>query len=413
MMQGGWNMALKFTRLTQASMRSLPSGKKLTEHGIEYEKLSSGDGIFRLNIQINGKRTHRAVGRESEGITLTKCLAIKEQLATKAREDRLDLPAARKLHMTFAEAAIQYLERLALGDGAGLIRKRISLERHLVPFFGNMTLCQICTFDVERYKKTRSAETSLRGGDRVSAAAKNHGDHRGAKVVPVSKATVNQELATLNHLLNKAVEWGWLSTKKATVKKYKLDNARTVYLTLEQANQLLNEAQKCTAPEIYPFTLIGLETGMRLREILAIRIADIDLGRQRIFVPNAKAGSRDQPISPTLVEFFRQHLAELPTNQEWLFPSRGDSKSGHFESIEKQFRKIVRNAGMDPKEVVRHTLRHTAATHLIQAGVDIPTTQRILGHKTQAMVFRYVHMSGNHIEAAMSDLSERYKSKAS
>src|SRR5579872_7202068 len=78
-------------------------------------------------------------------------------------------------------------------------------------------------------------------------------------------------------------------------------------------------------------------------------------------------------------------------------------------NIEKAFRRVVQNAGMDPKEVVRHTLRHTAITHLVQAGIDLPTVKRISGHKTLQMVERYSHQNGTHIQAAMDKLEERYK----
>jgi hypothetical protein len=56
---------------------------------------------------------------------------------------------------------------------------------------------------------------------------------------------------------------------------------------------------------------------------------------------------------------------------------------------------------------LRHTLRHTAITHLAQAGVDLPTVKRISGHKTLAMVERYAHQNGAHIGAAMDKLESR------
>ena len=67
------------------------------------------------------------------------------------------------------------------------------------------------------------------------------------------------------------------------------------------------------------------------------------------------------------------------------------------------------NAGLDAKEVVRHTLRHTAITHLVQSGVDLPTVQRISGHKSLSMVNRYSHQNGAHIQAAMDKLEEKYQ----
>jgi site-specific recombinase XerD len=64
--------------------------------------------------------------------------------------------------------------------------------------------------------------------------------------------------------------------------------------------------------------------------------------------------------------------------------------------------------GSAPKQVVRHTLRHTAISHLVQAGIDLPTVRRISGHKTLQMVERYSHQDGNHIQAAMDKLEARY-----
>ena len=66
---------------------------------------------------------------------------------------------------------------------------------------------------------------------------------------------------------------------------------------------------------------------------------------------------------------------------------------------------------MDPSQVVRHTLRHTAITHLVQAGVDLPTVKRISGHKTLSMVERYSHQNGEHIQEAMDKLEERIQLK--
>lgn len=83
------------------------------------------------------------------------------------------------------------------------------------------------------------------------------------------------------------------------------------------------------------------------------------------------------------------------------------SKTGHTVAIERVFRRVVKNAKLDPEKVVRHTLRHTAITHLVQAGVDLPTVKRISGHKTLSMVEKYAHQNGAHIEAAMDKLESR------
>lgn len=63
---------------------------------------------------------------------------------------------------------------------------------------------------------------------------------------------------------------------------------------------------------------------------------------------------------------------------------------------------MVAGAGLDVKDV----LRHTAITHLIQAGVDLPTVQRISGHKTLQKVVSYSHQNGEHIREAMDKLEQ-------
>jgi len=263
---------------------------------------------------------------------------------------------------------------------------------------------------VERYKKYRLESQSLHGGDTVSGRARQQGNRTGARATPVSKGTINQELATLSHLLNKAVEWKWLDAKPAQVKRYKLEDARIEYLTTEQIGRLLAAAREDSSPDIYPFIVIGLETSMRKSEILSIRLENIHLDKQSLYIPQAKAGARQQPITRHLAEFLKGYVDSAAPDQEWLFPTRKrNSDSSHLSNIDSAFRRVVAAAGLDPKTVVRHTLRHTAITHLVQAGVDLPTVQRISGHKTLSMVVRYAHANGDHIRAALDKLETRYR----
>jgi integrase len=241
----------------------------------------------------------------------------------------------------------------------------------------------------------------------VSRAAKEAGVHRGARVGQVAPGTINRELTTFSHLLTKAVEWGWLDHKPAQVKRFKVEAGRITYLTIEQISRLLEVARGDQNPYVYPFIVIGLETSMRKMEILSIRLEHINLERCVIYIPKAKAGAREQPITGHLADFLRGYVETAEPDQEWLFPA--SSETGHAISIEKPFVRVVQSAGFDPKEIVRHTLRHTAITHLVQAGVDLPTVQRISGHKTLQMVIRYSHQNGEHIRAAMDKLDGRYR----
>ena len=62
-------MARKFVKLTKQRLGRLQVGERLSEHGIEYERLPNGDGVFRINVMVDGQRVHRTLGRASEAMT--------------------------------------------------------------------------------------------------------------------------------------------------------------------------------------------------------------------------------------------------------------------------------------------------------------------------------------------------------
>lgn len=113
-------------------------------------------------------------------------------------------------------------------------------------------------------------------------------------------------------------------------------------------------------------------------------------------------------MTSDLAKYLEGYLAKLPEKQIYLFPS-GASSLGRTRDVRKAFRRVVAAAGLNPDEVVPHTLRHAAITHLVQDGVDLPTVQRISGHKTLAMAARYSHQNGAHIRSAMERLASRLR----
>ncbi len=365
---------MKFQRLTRLAARRLEPGQRLVEHGIEFERLVNGDGRYTVAIMVDRVRVHRVVGLESNGVTRTQAEELISRLRTEAREQRLKLPAGRKVALTFAQAAVHYLKRSEEVQGKNLKAKQQHLTQHLVPFFGKLPLSKIDAFGLKRYVKQRS-------------------EH-------VTTSTINRELATLSHLLHRAIEWEWVE-KAAKVPRLKEANGRMIYLTREQILRVLEAARADSCWEIHPFVLIGLHTGMRRMEILSMRWEHIDCERCNIHIPEAKAGPRDQPMTAELAAYLAELRAMVPESP-WVFPA--DSASGHRVAIEKPFRRVIEAAGLNSKEVTRHALRHTAITHLVQSGVDLPTVQRISGHKTLAMVGRYSHQNGAHLQTAMDRL---------
>ena len=380
-------MAKQFQKLTRNQIRSLAVGKKISELGIEYTRLADGDGRFTVNIMVDGKRIHRVVGKESEGVTRQQAHDLITQLRSKAREKRLQLPKGRKLAMGFEEAAKLYLLRLKEENGKDLYKKNQRLQKNIIPFFKDSPLSEVNTSGIERYKQYRCDENA-------------------------KPSTINRELAVISHLLNKALDWQWIEAKPCNIKKLRENNGRIKYLTLAQLETVLTCAKSHSNPHIYAFIKVAIGTSMRLMEILSTQIHHIDINRRVIYIPKAKAGAREQPMTSELADFLSEYLTPERQKSQWLFPSKR-SKAGHVINVEHAFRSVIKDAGLDPNEVVRHTLRHTVITHLVQSGVDLPTVQRISGHKTLQMVARYSHQNGEHIQAAMDVLEKRYSSVSS
>lgn len=376
-------MSLKFIKLTRPNIRKLSEGNSIIEHGITFERFANGDGRYTVNIMVDGQRVHRVIGRESEGVTRKQAEDFIEQIKTDARKGRLNLPKGRKTILRFDRAGELYLAKLEEEGGKDLKMKKMRLNHNLIPFFKDKPLAQITSFDIERFKKKR-----------VDSG--------------VTQGTVNRDLAVISHLFSKGIEWGWLDHRPTRIKRFKENPGRITYLNPDQIERLIGAAKEDQCPNIYPFIVIGLGTAMRKMEILSIRLEHIDLEQRTIYISEAKSGERIQPMTKQLADFLKGYVEIAGPGQEWLFPSMG-SKSGHVVAIEKPFRRVVKNADLDPKQVIRHTLRHTAITHLVQAGVDLPTVKRISGHKTLAMVEKYAHQNGAHIQAAMDKLEKQIR----
>jgi integrase len=282
----------------------------------------------------------------------------------------------------FEALAQQYIKNLALEDGRNIPIKTRQLRQEIIPYFQDYALDDIKRIDVEAFKR--------------------HLREKG-----LSAATVNRYLAVLSHLFHKAVEWEWVAKLPCKIVRYREEHTRLFYLSKEDIQQLLLAAKQDDCPIIEPFIRIALGTAMRRMEILSLEIDNIHCREREIYIPKAKTGARTQPMTRHLAEYLANYIHEMThPGQQYLFPSP-KSRRGFRQEIEKLFRRVIQAAGLDPKLVCRHTLRHTAITHLVQAGVDLPTVQRFSGHRSLHMVFRYSHQSKEHINWALSQLEDR------
>lgn len=156
-------------------------------------------------------------------------------------------------------------------------------------------------------------------------------------------------------------------------------------------------------------TLYG--AGLRISEALTLRPADIDSPRMLIHVRGGK-GNKDRMVrlSTQLLSVLRAYWqAQHP--RHWLFPGSVDAdrpiESGTACRI---VQRAARRAGIN-RRVSPHTLRHTYATHLLDAGVDLRTIQVLLGHSNLKTTAIYVHVSQSRLRAAGSPLDLLYPPK--
>jgi site-specific recombinase XerD len=145
--------------------------------------------------------------------------------------------------------------------------------------------------------------------------------------------------------------------------------------------------------------LTAYAAGLRVSEVVALQVSDIDAERGVLRVRQGK-GARDRMtlLSPRLLEALREYWRhERP--ESWLFPSR--DRRGHLcaGAAKHLYTKAKQRANIQKVGGV-HTLRHTFATHLLEAGVDLHTLQRLLGHKSLRSTTRYLHLMQPAQEAA-------------
>lgn len=373
-------MALRFAKLSRPAIRALSAGQKITEHGITAERLGNGDVVYSINVMVDGQRIHRVVGRESEGVTREQAERLIEKLRTEAREERLNLPKGRKMARSFDVSATDYLNKLDEEGGKGVLRKRQHIVTWLTPAFGRKRIDGISESDIKGFIERRR--------------------RYGAK-----DSTINRELATLSHLLRSAVRWKWIGRDKIpTFDRLREGAGRIIALSPVQCDALLQAALADQDTDLWLFVLICLQTSMRHGEARRLRWEHYDAHRRRFYIPEAKAGEREQPVPVELAGVLKRVSEDRKVSTGYVFKGGPGSKTGYRHTFRKAFARAVEKAGLDPATITPHVMRHTAITRLVKAGIDLPTVQRVSGHKTISMVLRYAHVDGLHVDNAVNHL---------
>ena len=133
-------------------------------------------------------------------------------------------------------------------------------------------------------------------------------------------------------------------------------------------------------------------SGLRLNEVLHLRVGDIDSARMTIRVEQGKGGKdRYTVLSAHLLEALRAY-GKIYHPTTWLFPSPHGAHPLDPSGLQRAYHTAKRRAGITKPGGI-HALRHAFATHLLEAGVDVHTIQRLLGHQSIQTTTRYWHLT--------------------
>ena len=319
-----------------------------------------------MSFSVNGRQA-----RESTGTT-NKRLAgeVLAKRKTEVFEGRY-FPSKKKLCLTFKQLQAMWVE--AAADKKSLEDDKTRFQA-IEEFFGSDTsISAVEASDVESFKAHLKSTITRRG-------------------IPMASATVNRHLALLRAALNLAAKRGYLhQNPMGSVKMLREENKRNRVCSKQEYNQLMVAAD----PELRLAICLAYFTGMRQGEIVGLEWKHINR-REKIIRLAAKATKTNSERVVPLAQEALQELSDWPRNLD------GRVFSVVPATIASRFRLLVQRLALE--DLRFHDLRHSCATNLRRAGVDLFTIRQITGHKSLAMLERYNTVTADDLVEAVGRL---------
>lgn len=220
------------------------------------------------------------------------------------------------------------------------------------------------------------------------------------------KSTVARKLATLRSFYKFLVRRGHLAVNPvASIRTPKQDKRLPKFLELEQIEKLFSNCDTTTLLGARDRAILETlySTGIRVSELIALNVGDIDLGTNVVRVRGKGKKERVIPIGPSAVKAILHYLdlrkgerAAGRTEVEALFINKHGQRLS-TRSVRRKLDKYLLEAGLD-LSVSPHTLRHSFATHMLQRGADLRSVQEMLGHQSLSTTQIYTHVSGERVK---------------
>lgn len=258
--------------------------------------------------------------------------------------------------------------------------KNYKLNRHILPFFGELPLGDLDELRVENYKAKKL--------------------HEG-----LSPKSINNLLTIINTCLRHAAAWKRI-TQCPKIRWLRVRPPKMSFFGFEETRRLLASAEQ----EILwgPMILCAVRTGLRFGELIGLRWEDVNWEQGSInVVRSVVCGVEDSPknnrtravpMSQDLAASFRNRAR--PSGRVFLL---SNNQAPDYYSARQALQRICDRAGLP--RVGWHCLRHTFASHLVMRAVPLKVVQELLGHSSIEMTLRYSHLELDTLKEAVSKLS--------
>lgn len=216
----------------------------------------------------------------------------------------------------------------------------------------------------------------------------------------VSSSSVNQCYSALKFLYERTLKREWIMEK---IPRTRIEKRLPVVLDRGEVESLFSVIENLKHRAIL---MLIYSSGLRVGEAAHLKVSDIDSKRMLLRVKKSK-GKKDRYtiLSNIALEVLREYW-RVYRPREWLFPGESSDKPISERSIQKIFEK-AKNLSRITKPVTVHTLRHSFATHLLEAGTDLHHIQLLLGHRSPKTTTVYLHVSQKNLTHIVSPLDRR------
>lgn len=205
----------------------------------------------------------------------------------------------------------------------------------------------------------------------------------------LAASTINQAVNAFRFFYYRVLHRSMEVLRRALPHGHKAIRRPEVF-SIQELEQLFTRG--CTQTKQRTFLMTVYGAGLRLNEACHLKFEHIDRARMQVRVELGK-GKKDRYtlLSPKLLQEL-EHYWRLCRPQYWLFPSAHDPREPMVDATaQRMYYRAVERAGLRRKGGI-HALRHSFATHLVEAGVELPVIQRLLGHASLSTTTTYLHV---------------------